>query len=162
MKKTLFAAAVFFQVLLLALIPLKKISALLHGTEILLSTVQIDPYDVLRGYYVTMNYEVANRAAPKGTVFTVLDVDSGGIARASSVVTEKPRGKLFIAGTSNGFMIDHGIGRYYIPETRTKEINKALVDVRGDTDAVLGIAKVDADGTPALIGIRIGKKEYRF
>lgn len=162
MNKSLFAAAVLFQVFLLALVPLNKISAWLYGTEVLLSTVQIDPYDVLRGYYVTMNYEIQNQVAPKGEVFTLLTVDPKGIARPASVVTEKPEGKLFIAGKNNGFTIDYGIGRYYIPETRTKEINKALVGVRGDTDSVVGIVRLDGDGTPALIGIRIGKNEYRF
>jgi len=162
MKKYSFVAAVLFQIVLLAFIPLKKINAWLYGTEVLLMTEQVDPFDVLRGYYVTMNYEIQNKSAPTGTVFTVLEVDSAGIARASAVVTEKPGGNLFIAGKNNGSGIDYGIGRFYIPETRTKEINKALVAVRGNTAAVLGIVRLDGAGTPALVGIRIGEKEYRF
>lgn len=167
MKKFLFLAAVLFQIFLLGLIPMKKVKAYSTGREILLSTTQYDPDDPVRGYYVTMDYEISRSPITtiQGDLLMVLNVDSAGIARPGEIVKNRadiPENALFIKGRIKNGRIDYGLDRFYIPENRTFEINDALRDARSETDAVLGIARIDSDGSPVLVGIRIKDVEYRF
>ncbi|WP_309732249.1 GDYXXLXY domain-containing protein [Chamaesiphon sp. OTE_75_metabat_556] len=61
------------QFALLATIAAPAIYTLNTGTTVFLQTVPVDPYDLLRGYYQTLNYDIADRAKlaklPGGNIF---------------------------------------------------------------------------------------------
>jgi uncharacterized membrane-anchored protein len=49
------------QTVLISVIPLQAAISTLLGKTIILRTVPVDPYDPLRGYYVTLRYDISQR-----------------------------------------------------------------------------------------------------
>jgi uncharacterized membrane-anchored protein len=54
------AMPLLFQSLLICSIPFQSVYALLTGTTVVLKTQPVDPYDILRGYYQTLSYDISN------------------------------------------------------------------------------------------------------
>ncbi|NEP55088.1 MAG: GDYXXLXY domain-containing protein, partial [Moorea sp. SIO3C2] len=50
------------QVAIVLSIPAQKVMTITNGTTVYLKTAPIDPYDVLRGRYVTLNYDISQRS----------------------------------------------------------------------------------------------------
>ncbi|MEO1144842.1 MAG: GDYXXLXY domain-containing protein [Cyanobacteria bacterium J06638_22] len=50
------------QTLLIALAPAQALYTRAVGTPVVLQTIPVDPYDLFRGYYVTLNYNISNVA----------------------------------------------------------------------------------------------------
>lgn len=50
------------QTLLIALAPAQALYTRAVGTPVVLQTIPVDPYDLFRGYYVTLNYNISNMA----------------------------------------------------------------------------------------------------
>jgi uncharacterized membrane-anchored protein len=53
------ALPLFLQVLLICSIPFQSVYALITGTTVILKTMPVDPYDILRGYYQTLSYDIS-------------------------------------------------------------------------------------------------------
>jgi uncharacterized membrane-anchored protein len=62
-KIVLFGAVAFIQFALLALMVADRVQILREGTEVTLQTRPVDPRDVLRGDYVTLNYDISQLPA---------------------------------------------------------------------------------------------------
>jgi uncharacterized membrane-anchored protein len=54
------AVPLLFQSLLICSIPFQSVYALLTGTTVVLKTQPVDPYDILRGYYQTLSYDISS------------------------------------------------------------------------------------------------------
>lgn len=54
------ALPLLFQSLLICSIPFQSVYALLTGTTVVLKTQPVDPYDILRGYYQTLSYDISS------------------------------------------------------------------------------------------------------
>jgi uncharacterized membrane-anchored protein len=54
------AMPLLFQALLICSIPFQSVYALLTGTTVVLKTQPVDPYDILRGYYQTLSYDISS------------------------------------------------------------------------------------------------------
>jgi uncharacterized membrane-anchored protein len=54
------AVPLFFQALLICSIPFQSVYALLTGTTVVLKTQPVDPYDIFRGYYQTLSYDISS------------------------------------------------------------------------------------------------------
>jgi uncharacterized membrane-anchored protein len=174
MKRAAFIAALCVQLGILALVPAKKIKAYYTGREIKLATEQYDPYDVMKGYYANLTYEISRppdeervpRSQRHGrSVYMILETDEAGIARPVRTVSrlgEIPGGADFIRGIRRGWRIEYGLERFYMPEERRHEVNSALSEARGETDAVLGIARLDSDGEAVLTAIEIRGRRFDF
>jgi uncharacterized membrane-anchored protein len=54
------ALPLLFQSLLICSIPFQSVYALLPGTTVVLKTQPVDPFDLLRGYYQTLNYDISS------------------------------------------------------------------------------------------------------
>lgn len=50
-----------FQVLLVLLIPIQSAYVQITGKPVILQTAPVDPYDLLRGYYVTLRYDISQQ-----------------------------------------------------------------------------------------------------
>jgi uncharacterized membrane-anchored protein len=57
--KVWFVLAVIAQLLILAAVPARNIYTRLTGTTVILKTAPIDPYDVMTGYFVAMDYDIS-------------------------------------------------------------------------------------------------------
>lgn len=54
------ALPLFLQSLLIFSIPFQSVYALMTGTTVILKTQPVDPFDLLRGYYQILNYDISN------------------------------------------------------------------------------------------------------
>jgi uncharacterized membrane-anchored protein len=176
MRKTAlyFGLAVLLQIIVLACVPAGKIYTRTTGTTVILKVGPVDPYSVMRGYFVTLSYDISRPREFEDivrslkymqTCYTVLErdpQDRWGSWRAVSIHTEFPRdlqpGQVAIKGKAR-WRILYGIEEYYIPEGRREEIGDALRKHREDARVEV---KVDRRGNAALIRLLIGDKAYEY
>ena len=149
-----------------------RAAILRSGTEVRLETGFVDPRDLFRGHYVTLNL-LASRVR-KGDLEAVELPDSGepiwmtlrqdddGFWRPVSVFSEPPPFGIALRGTfemiwnGDGITLDFPFDRYFAPKARALE----LEDLRNDQRLGIVLA-VMPDGTAAVKGIVIdGKPIY--
>jgi uncharacterized membrane-anchored protein len=159
---------------ILVAVPARQLAARYAGTPVTLRTAPVDPYDVLAGHYVTLSYEVERKAAgaaepglePGDDVW--LTVKSGDPAWTLEKVTRaRPPagapGVVSIRATwrggrgGEGWVELDGARRLYLPQGRAQEIDAA----RRGSDRALVDLRVGRDGTPAIVGLRLGRIEVR-
>lgn len=151
-----------------------------NGQEVVLETGFVDPRDLFRGHYVTLNF-IISRLDPKklasiedfsynDTVFVELESNETLFAKAKSITRTYPSNAtgLVIKGTarsiyendkkakSNNLRFDFPFDRYFAPKLRAKELEKLRQDQK------LGVILVlDGKGNGAIKGITIdGEKVY--
>lgn len=55
----LFSVALAVQALLILLLPIQSARTYYTGETVILQTAPVDPYDIMRGYYVTLGYDIS-------------------------------------------------------------------------------------------------------
>ena len=150
-KIVLFGAAAFTQLALLALMIADRVEVLREGTEVTLQTRPVDPRDLLRGDYVTLNYDISSlpagllkdelSAAPNPVVFVKLAPNRDGIFEAISVhadvvAVNSPevliRGRVAYGaacGARRGQFCDtlqirYDLERYFVPEGEGRNLEQ--------------------------------------
>ena len=158
--------AVFWLVIILGFIASKEFT-LRTGTHVLLKTVPVDPRDLFRGDYVTLNYEISTLdlwdiRAPF-TNFRIGDKIYVSLKRVhgygvvSGIHKNSPKSKkLLLKGTAKSahgkkLTVDYGIESYFEPEGKGKEIERArerklVVEVSIDMFGNAGIRSLFIDG----------------
>ena len=95
---------------------------LLTGTTVVLKTQPIDPFDIFRGQYMTINYEISNVNLPPETkegdnVYVTLKEGDDKIYHAEKASLSKPGSGIFIRGTAKqswrGLAVEYGIEQYF-------------------------------------------------
>jgi uncharacterized membrane-anchored protein len=143
-RPALFAAAAVIQVALISLMVFDRMQILRQGTEVKLQTRAVDPRDLLRGDYVTLNYDISSvpvgeaRDLPRQrTVFVKLAPKADGFYEAVSAYREPVpvtgseilmRGR--ITGSCFGencekVRVNYGIEKYFVPQGEGREIESA-------------------------------------
>ena len=147
------AVPLFLQSLLICSISAQSIYTLATGTTVVLKTMPVDPYDLLRGYYQTLSYDISsfntlsklpgwkglshrdnNLAIDKNKqVYITLattQVPNQNLPQAWQPVaidqklpTNLSVDKIAIRGVSNGTNIIYGLETYYMPEDRKDGVN---------------------------------------
>ena len=143
-----------------------RAAILKNGTEVLLETGFVDPRDLFRGHYVTLNLRISQIA--KDTVdFTQnfetdtpvwVEIAKGetGFWHPTAIHLSNPDGPITLRGIyqstwGNGSInIDFPFDRYFAPKDRALE----LEDLRNDQRLGIALA-VLPDGTAAVKGIVI-------
>lgn len=150
------AVPLFLQSLLICSIPFQSIYALATGTTVILKTMPVDPYDLLRGYYQTLSYDISdfntlrqlpgwaklNRNLGQNTIdrnqqvyITLAKITTANlqtpqawkpIAIGDKFPVNLSADKIAIKGTSNGSNIIYGLETYYMPEDRKDDVNKDI------------------------------------
>jgi uncharacterized membrane-anchored protein len=148
------AVPLFLQSLLICSISAQSIYALATGTTVVLKTMPVDPYDLLRGYYQTLSYDISSFNTLKNlSGWQDLKRESGSVnipnnqqvyitlSKAKSTNANSPQAwqpvaidsqiptnlssdKIAIRGVSNGNSIVYGLETYYMPEDRKDDVNK--------------------------------------
>lgn len=174
------------QFALLSTIALPAIYTLSTGTTVFLQTAPVDPYDLLRGYYQILNYDIADRAKleklPGGEllknkqpqtgeffVTLALPTKSGQqvsqpIAVSANRPTNLPSGQIAIqgnhrAGSSWRNNISYGIEKFYMPEAQKDTVNN---NIGRNPRKLLVEVKIDSNGHPVPVSLWVGTKNYRF
>ena len=168
-----FILVVVLQIVILLVMIGMKWSTLAFGTKILLKTAPVDPWDLFRGDYVILNYEITNLnldAIPADkdeyrnneTIYVTLK-KQGKYWNAVSVSSKRPDdGSLAIKGIVRyhfrpdaNLQVDYGIHSYYVPQHEGRRIE----DARGSMDVEIS---VDKWGNAAVSKLFIDGKEVEF
>lgn len=171
-RKTIgFVSAVLLQLCILLMIGIPRWSIVAQGKTVVLETMPYDPYDVFRGYYMDLNYRIADPAnLPGKTVFekgrdyyVVLAPASTGAWQPTAVMTRSPQtlkpDQAVIRGRYRYSRLDFSINRYYLPETRRHQVESLF---RESEKPALVEVKVKNNGAAAITQIIIDGKRFRY
>ena len=132
---------------------------LLTGKTVVLKTQPIDPFDVFRGQYLTISYEISRVNLSKGfkegdTVYVSLKEGDDTIWHADKVSSNKPESEIFIRGTAKqswrGLAVEYGIGQYFFE--RDAHIPRMdSVRVKVDSSGQARIVELLMNGQPLNI-----------
>ncbi|MFA5880719.1 MAG: GDYXXLXY domain-containing protein [Eubacteriales bacterium] len=172
-RKLWFTLAVVLQIIVLVVMIGMKWSTLAYGTKILLKTKPVDPWDLFRGDYVVLNYDLSDlnlKTIPADisdfknneTVYVVLK-QQGRYWVADSVSHTRPSGgTLAIKGVviyyNSGdkvLNLQYGIESYFVPQDQGRTIEKERSSLEAEVS-------VDSSGNSALVGLFIQGKEVKF
>ncbi len=141
---------------------------LLTGTTAVLATMPIDPFDILRGQYLTIRYEISQipiieEANEGDTAYIQLTEDSSQIWRYKKASLIKPEG-VFIKGKiiskqtgtkQTGTMrIEYGIEQYFFEKDAHIETRNMTVKVKISSSGQARILELLQDGKPLEIGYK--------
>jgi uncharacterized membrane-anchored protein len=155
-----FALAVAAQFLILAAVPAQKIYTRATGRSVMLKIRPVDPYNILSGYYVTLNYEIANPGSFANSddsysgelIYAILERRADGVWHPVSLSkfypANLPENRIAIRGRHSYSRIEYGIDEFFIPEDKRAEIEEGL---RKNHDRARVEIKVDSKGDAALV-----------
>lgn len=102
------------------------------GTEVVLRTVPVDPWDLFRGEYVILRYEISEAVRVDSEriefdygddVYVSLVKDRFGIGGIKSVSKLRPKnGELYIKGVVGYRGVEYGIESYFVEQGRGRDI----------------------------------------
>lgn len=171
MKRRLwFTLAVCLQIAVLLFMIGAKWSTLTYGTKVLLKTRPVDPWDLFRGDYVTLYYEISELDLNKissekeeyktnETVYVTLE-QKGKYWVAHSVSSTRPRQRLAIKGRVKYFyeknlVVNYGIESYFVPQHQGKEVEADMMSLDVEVS-------VDKRGNAALSRLFFKGQEVIF
>jgi uncharacterized membrane-anchored protein len=181
-----FWLAIGAQLALLSTIAVPAIYTLNTGKTVFLQTAPVDPYDLLRGYYQILNYDIADRSkltklpggdilqdskAKTGEFFVTLALPATAgqqvaqpIAVSATRPTNLPDNQIAIRGMYNrdsGWrnQIDYGIDKFYMPEAQKDTVNS---EIGRNPRKLLVEIKLNSNGHPVPVSLWVGNKSYRF
>ena len=169
-RRVWFTIAVGLQLVVLLVMIAMKMSVLAYGSNVLLRTVPVDPWDLFRGEYVILNYEISELDVLKissesrqynhnETVYVGLK-QTEKYWEAVSISRRQPEEVLAIRGVvrsayDNRVFVDYGIESFFVPEGQGREIENEMVNVDAEVS-------VDSRGNAALRRLFIKDKEITF
>ena len=130
---------------------------LLTGTTVILKTQPVDPLDVFRGQYLTINYEISRVLLPAGakegdTVYVSLKEGDDKIWHAEKVSFSKPDSGIFIRGTAKqswrGLGVEYGIEQYFFERNAELPWRNLQVKVKISGSGQSRIVELLLDGKP--------------
>ena len=116
------AAAVVFQLSILVAMVLGRTVPYLGAQTVLLRVEPVDPRDMFRGDYVTLDYAISRvpngKYEPGRTVYVTLVPEAGGRHyRAGEFLAEPPKSGVYIRGTAQAHgRATYGIESFYVQE----------------------------------------------
>ncbi|WP_416674462.1 GDYXXLXY domain-containing protein [Egbenema bharatensis] len=176
------------QVVLIIAVPARDAYTYVAGRSITLQTAPVDPYDILRGYYQTLSYDVSNvetlRSLPGGdwfnqyqeqplSFYVVLEPPAQANATppqpwtpvriSGDRPTDLTPNQVAMQGQYDGWSITYGLETYYMPESRREEINADINQVQWEErEAFVVDVKVDRGGNAVPISLWVRDRNYRF
>ena len=124
----LFLGVSFIQIITPLSMIIKRESVLKNGGQFKFKTAPVDPYDAFRGRYVALEIEdnyvpaIKETKLSRGqTVYGLINIDSQGFAKFTTVTTVRPQGKSYIQTkvqyvSDDKVHLDLPIDRYYMEE----------------------------------------------
>lgn len=171
MKKAtaIFLVAVIAQILILVGVPARKAFTRATGRDVVLKVAPVDPYSILSGYYVILDYGISRPAdfanAPKfepgEVIYAIVEQQADGLWQPVGIERVLPKNlsanRIAIRGRWDEWRIKYGIEEFYIPEEKrtviADDLSKHQAEARVDV-------KVDASGNAALVRLRIQDRIY--
>ncbi len=133
---------------------------LLTGKTVILATRPVDPFDILRGQYIVINYEISNLPLIEGavegeSVYVIIEEDAEGIWRYKDVSLVKPSSGDFIKGTIKsiigGMRVEYGIEQYFFERGASLPTRNLQVEVKLSSSGQARIVQLLQDKKPINI-----------
>lgn len=135
---------------------------LLSTKKAILATQPVDPFDIIRGQYMTIRYEIGTIPFISGAqvgdeVYVTLLEDTVGISRYKASSLDKPsRDELFIRGkiismSENSLGLEYGIEQYFFERNARIEARDMDVEVKLSNNGGARISRLLKDGQPVKI-----------
>ncbi len=115
---------------------------LLTGKTIVLATRPVDPFDLFRGQYIVINYEISSVPALPGSkqgnpIYVILKEDENKIWRYQGASLTLPKDSDFIKGTINSIygsnmQVEYGIEQFFFERDAHIETRNMRVEVKID------------------------------
>jgi len=165
-----FIVAVIIQLLLLGAVSAQRIIPIYAGRTVILKIEPVDPYDIFRGYYLNLDYEISrldslkqDHLPEKGRVYVVLEENKQGLWKATSVHTqwpnEIPDTAVVIKARKEYSRFNYGLESFYVPETERTRIESELR--KNISDAYAEVA-VGPFGNAIILRLRLKDKLYEY
>ena len=166
-----FILAVTLQLGLLAAVPAKKIVPRLAGKKVVLKIQPVDPYNIMSGYFLSLDYEISHPDSLEGwdslrehqIVYAILEEGQDGLWHAMSLHSDRPaampEGTVAIKGRKDHWRIRYGIESYYIPEKGRKKIE---ADLRKHSDEARAEVFVGPFGNAAIFRVWVQDRLYQY
>ena len=152
-KRLIVALALFIGIAGLTILYLSY--PLLTGKTVILKTQPVDPFDLLRGQYLTINYEISRVNLPENitddrTIYVSLKEGDDKIWHSKKVSLSKSESDVFIRGkvkqSWRGLGVEYGIEQYFFE--RDAHIPRMdSVRVKVDSSGQARIVELLMDGT---------------
>jgi uncharacterized membrane-anchored protein len=144
------------QMLMILALPAQAIYTYYTGKTVILQTMPVDPYDLLRGYSQTLSYDISSledlKRLPGGDAFdadksnsptgiklyVILEAPQVSLSldkqpqawKAVAVSRDRPANlpsnRIALKGISKYGRIEYGLETYYLPEAKIKDINQEI------------------------------------
>ncbi len=180
------------QLLLILAVPSQAVYTHLTGKTVILQTAPVDPYDLMRGYYQTLSYEISDLNTlqsipgwkettkgegilPTGTqIYVTLEQpkepskNNRPVAwKPVKISSEHPKNlasnQIALHGISNGWNIEYGLERYYMPEDQREQINNTITEAqRNNRQSFVVEVKVNSQGKAVPISLWVRDQNYKF
>jgi uncharacterized membrane-anchored protein len=180
------------QLALILSVPAQAVYTYVTGKTVILQTIPVDPYDFLRGYYQTLNYEISdidtlktlpgwqevageNERISRNTIVYVTleqpkDQSNSELPAAWKPINisleqpEKlPENQIAIRGESQDWNIKYGVERYYMPEDQREQINDDINQTQQtQPEAFVVEVKVNDQGKAIPISLWVRDRNYQF
>jgi len=134
---------------------------LLTGTTIVLQTEPLDPFDPLRGQYMTIGYEITRLPSVEGAtegdaIYVTLIPDTEGIWRSQEVGTKKPTQGVFIRGKaifvySSEMTVEYGIEQFFFERHADLPTTEITIEAKVSSDGQARIVQMLHKGEPVEI-----------
>lgn len=187
-----FWVPLLLQAALIVAIPAKSIYTQMSGRDVVIQTAPVDPYDLLRGYSVTLNYEISqsgplddlpgwkelspSQGGPVGVqpLYVVLKAPPSSPERPPKAwkpvrvsgdrPTDLAADEVALQGTYNNGWIQYGLETYYIPEDERDRINNDINQSSWGRgrQPIVVEAKVDKQGNAVLTRLWVGDRDYGY
>ena len=138
---------------------------LLSSTSVVLATQPVDPFDLVRGQYITIRYEINTIPTIEGAevgddVYIILSKDTQGISRYESASLERPsKDNVFISGKitrvgSENINVEYGIEQYFFERGATFDTSNLTVEAKLSNSGGARISRLLNDGKSIVITYR--------
>ncbi|MBD3881675.1 GDYXXLXY domain-containing protein [Phormidium tenue FACHB-886] len=178
------------QTALILAIPTQAAYTLFTGKTVTLQTLPIDPYDLVRGYSQTLNYDISSRATletlPGGDWFTQHELRTPArfyvilaaptqtatppqpwkpVRISGDRPTQLPANQIALQGQFNRSGITYGLETYYMPEDQRQQINTEINQIQRQaarTQSFVVDVKVDGNGNAVPVSLWLRDRNYQF
>ncbi|MGB3532262.1 MAG: GDYXXLXY domain-containing protein [Microcoleaceae cyanobacterium] len=181
-----------FQLALILSVPAQAVYTYVTGKTVILQTIPVDPYDFLRGYYQTLNYNISDidtlKTLPgwqevageqdwiaRNTILYVTLEQPKDQSTSENPLAWKPikisleqpenlaENQIAIRGESQGWNIKYGVERYYMPEHQREQINDDINETQqNQPEAFVVEVKVNQNGKAIPISLWVRDQNYQF
>lgn len=153
--------AIIFLILVIAVFATYMSWPLLTGKTVVLATRPVDPFDVFRGQYLSIAYEIGTIPAIPGakqgnTVYVTIRPDKENIWHYQDASLQKPKNGIFLKGTITSaneeqMTLEYGIEQFFFERNAEFPARNFTVEAKVSSSGDSRISNILWKGEPVVI-----------